>query len=60
MMKQYDIFKLAEVARDLGIFSVCLFFSLSNLIGVLVGIRKFIEKRLFIRRQNKSARRKVN
>lgn len=53
MMKQFDVFQIAQLLRDFGIAAVCIFFSISNVISVLVGIRKWIQKRLFIRREGK-------
>lgn len=50
-MKQFNVFQIAELMRDFGIGAVCFFFSVSNVVAVLVGIRKFIQKRLFIRRE---------
>jgi len=52
-MKQFDVFQIAQLLRDFGIAAVCIFFSISNVISVLVGIRKWIQKRLFIRREGK-------
>lgn len=54
MLKQFSVFQLAQLGRDLGIALVCFFFSVQSVIGFLIVARKEIQKRLFIRSERKS------